>query len=192
MLRVGQGRIPDQDDHRLPAQVDALVVVPAELRRLDAVAHEDELRGVHRHALARALRPGDVVVAPGEPSFLGPLPERQRGAPLHGGADERDLLDPRAVGVARLEADRLQLIDEVRDRQLLALRAGGTALEGVGREQLRVLENGRSVDGGERGLGGAGREGVRAEERGREAEDQGAVSGHVSLRGPSFTERSPP
>jgi hypothetical protein len=51
------GRIVDQHHQRLAGDVDALVVVPAVLRRLDAVADEHQLRRVDRDLVGHPLGP---------------------------------------------------------------------------------------------------------------------------------------
>jgi hypothetical protein len=78
------------------------------------------------------LRPRDDIVAPLERPGLAALLEHER----RGGrrdADERHLLHVGAIGVAGLEANLFDLVNEVRHRPLLAGRAGRTPFELVRR-----------------------------------------------------------
>src|SRR5690349_24023972 len=60
-------------------------------------------------------------------------------------ADERHVLEVRPVRVAWLQAYLLELIGQVRDRQLFALRARGAAFELVRRQHLDVREDRKST-----------------------------------------------
>jgi hypothetical protein len=143
---IGDRRIVDEDDDGLALDVDVLEVVPAELRRLDAVAGEDDVRLVDLRAVGHVLRPRDHVVFPRERQLLRALREDERLSLRAGDADERDLLDVGAVRVARLEAEILELRFEVADRQVLADAAGRASLELVGGEHLDVLEDHRGIE----------------------------------------------
>jgi hypothetical protein len=114
------------------------------------------------------LRPRDEVVAPFEAERLRALDEGQRARFGRRDADERDLLDVGAVGVARLESEIAELGFDVGDREVLAAGSGGASFELVRRQDLDVLQHrfridlrhGRDRD-GRRGwrvsLGGSGR-----------------------------------
>jgi len=93
------------------------------------------------------LRPRDDIVFPLERAALASLLEHERRRRRRD-ADKRHLLDVGAVGVAGAEAEHPELIDEVADRQLLALRAGATPFVLVGRQDARVRENGLRIDDG--------------------------------------------
>ena len=62
--RIRNRRVVDQHDDRLAFDVDALEVVPVELRRLDAVAGEDQLGVGDRGGVFDVFGPGDDLVAP--------------------------------------------------------------------------------------------------------------------------------
>ena len=137
---VVEGRVVDQEQQDLARHVDAREVVPVVFGRDRAVAHEDELP-VDRHLVDHVLRPGDVVRARLEGPGLAPGRAHLEGVP--GGRcdpDQRHVLHPGPIGVARRETDRLELLGEIRDRQLLARRAGSTPLELVRRQPLDLLE----------------------------------------------------
>jgi hypothetical protein len=64
-------------------------------------------------------------------------------------ADHRDRLDVGAVGITGREADRLELLGDVRDRAVFAGRPGGPPLEAIGREAVDVLKDVVARDGGQ-------------------------------------------
>ena len=134
---IGHGRIVDQHDERLALHVDALVVVPVEFGCDDAVADEDEVRLVDARGVGDMLRPRNHVVFPLERELTRALREHQRRG-RRSDADERHLLNVAAVGVARLEADLLELIDQVGHGQRLAPGARRAPFELVGRQRFRV------------------------------------------------------
>jgi len=55
-------------------------------------------------------------------------------------SDEIDLLDECAIGVPRLEPERLKLLCEIGNSLLLTWRAGSATFHGIGGEILDVLE----------------------------------------------------
>ena len=173
----GETRVVDQHDHRLAGRVDPFVVVPAVLRRDDAVAYEDHLGVGDRLVLHDPFGPGDEVFGPGvvEPAVAGP--DREFGLALLGERDERNALEE-GVAVAGFETGRLELIDEVVDRELLSGRGGGAALELVAGECPHGLGEGLEGHGGG---GGVGRVGGVAVAAGREggAGEQGGEQGGV-------------
>jgi hypothetical protein len=149
IVRVGDRRIVHQHHDRLAGHVDALVIVPAVLRRQDAVADEDEIAVLdvdHRHRAAR--RRHEI----GRAAQRHALPlHRDRRGDRRRDADERHVLDPGAVRIAGLQAHRLELLRQVPDRLLLTRRTRRTTLEGVGGEHLRVAEQVLGRDARERG-----------------------------------------
>ena len=125
--------VEHQED--LALEVDAFVIVPTVLRRLNAVADEDHLSVADlrpRRVDARRQREtprvgqGDLRRATGE------LPRRRR---LRGDADHRERLLPRAPGTSGLEACSLELGGEVQARELVAAASGTPPFESVGREK---------------------------------------------------------
>ena len=139
-LEVG---VVDQEDGDLAVQVDALEVVPAALGREDAVADEDQRRVVDGHAVHRPHGADVDRLALGE----------RPAADAHGdgagdvGADQRHRLGPGAGGAAGFELQVAEAVGEVGDGLGLAGRAGGAALEGVGRQHLHRRRHLRGVDG---------------------------------------------
>jgi hypothetical protein len=86
ILRVGHGRIVDEHHDRLPADVDALVVVPAVLGRDDAVPDEHDVGVLHVDGGLLATAEGDGVLRELEGDRLSPGGDRACG--LRREADE--------------------------------------------------------------------------------------------------------
>ena len=112
---IGYRRIVDEHHQRLAFEVDALEVVPVVLGRGDAVADEDELRILDAGAVGDVLGPRDDVVTPLEGRACLARHHQRLGFGARD-ADERHLLDERAVGIARLEPQLLELGGQVLDR----------------------------------------------------------------------------
>ena len=145
MRRVGDGRVVDEHHDRLAADVDPLVVVPAVLRRDDAVADEDDLGVLDLDLRRRPPRDGDPVLGRLEVDRCATDCDRPRRR-LGPEPDQRDVLEIRPVGVARLQPHRPELLDEVRDRLLLPRGPRPAPLEGVGGEHLDRVENPLAAD----------------------------------------------
>ena len=92
------------------------------------------------------LRPRHHLVAPLDHLFRAVFGDRQRFCRGGRDADERHLLDIRAVGVAGLQPELLELGFEVLDGQLFALGAGRAPLVLVGGEHLDAVEDCRGFD----------------------------------------------
>ena len=134
-------RVVDQRDRDLALEVDALVVVPVALGRIDAVADEhqrhvldrDRLRsvdrGAHRDLLALLQRLRGVADL-----------HRQRRRAVDARAQQRYRLRPGALAVddiaTGLEACRLELVAHPGDGFFLARGTGSAALERIGRQRL--------------------------------------------------------
>ena len=135
-----EARVVDQDHHRLAGPVLVAVVVPLPLRRVDAIADENDravldadLRlagaGTHHHVGAEGQRHRRAIDG-----------QVQRRGGIGGGLDHRHVLEI-AVAIARLQADALHLRTDVLDRAFFPGRAGRAALELVGSQRLhQVLE----------------------------------------------------
>src|SRR5262249_47485882 len=109
------------------------------------VADEDELRIAEACGVGDMLRPCHHIVPPLELlRFLALLEDQRRGCGSN--ADERDFLNERPVGVAGFESEILELIGQIRDRELLAFRARPAPFEFVGRKRLDVVQDGVSID----------------------------------------------
>ena len=135
----------------LAAHVHALVIVPFELRRGDAVAHE------HRVAFETA-RPGcccladahEIVAASGSPAPCRP-PRPPRVAPGCGfDAHQRHLLEIGAVFARRLGAGQGELRGDVFGGQIAAARARRRGLPADRSTRNRVCSRMRS--GGDAGV----------------------------------------
>ena len=167
--------VVDQDDDRLPVHVDAGIIVPAHLRRVDPVADENEVAVVDCDMRLRAVGRADIVGAVGEIQIgvVGPRDMQHRAA-LERDLDQRHILVPAAV-IARLEAGALEFMGEERDRAGLAVGARRAALKFVRGQGLgdalqrlqRDLRRGRGPAGAGRGAAGERGEGKESE---REAE----------------------
>jgi hypothetical protein len=134
-LRLPIG-IVDQDDDRLPLDVDARIIVPAALGRVDAVADEHDIAVLDVDARRHAIGADHHLRPVGEAQRLGAAGEGQRADVPGFQLDERHVLEPAAI-VAGLQARRLELLDEVSQRLRLAGRARLAAFELVRREPLR-------------------------------------------------------
>ena len=121
--RVGHRRVVDQHQERLALDVQALEVVPLIFRRLHAVADKDDLGVLHRDRIGDVLAEGDDLVVRLERLRAPALLHDQRRDVGGREADERHLLHPRAIGIARFGAGRLELLDQIVDRELLARRS---------------------------------------------------------------------
>ena len=152
---VGHLRVVHEHDDGLALDVDALEVVPVELGRGHAVAGEDHLGVADRRAVGDVLGPGDDLVLPLE-GLRGPgAGDGQRPRVGPGDADERHLLHERAVGVSRLEPELLELLLEVLDGELFALRSRRAPFELVGRHRLDAIQDRRRIELRHRGDGRA-------------------------------------
>ena len=110
---VGDGRIVNEHDDSFAAHIEALVVVPAILRRDDAVAYENDFTGIDVNARRDAFGERDVV---DEMRGFERLPARgEGGGGLRGDADHRHVLHVGAVGIAGGETDFFEFVDEVSD-----------------------------------------------------------------------------
>ena len=138
--RIRHRRIVDQHHERLALDVHALVVVPLIFGRDHAVAHEHQLRILQARRIRHVLRPCDDVVFPFQRLPAGALAEDERRRHRRD-ADERHLLDERAVGVARLEPGLRELAHQVVHRAAFAVGARGAAFELVRRQRPRVREH---------------------------------------------------
>ena len=142
-LEVG---IVDEHDDDLAAHVDALEIVPAALGRGDSVADEHHWRVGYAHAIHQANRAEIEVVGKSERGRLAALAEGQIRRRLELGVDHRHGLRPAAILSGGLEAGRLELFDEVRDRLFLAGSARRAALEFVGCEDACDLRHALRAD----------------------------------------------
>ena len=121
----------------MPSQVRALVVVPAALRCRDPVADEHEWRTFDHDAIHRSQREGLDVLVLHERQFDARNGHANLRIVRHLRANERHGLSPAAGLAPGLEAERLELGDEILDRLRLARRAGCSPLEFVGGQHLR-------------------------------------------------------
>ena len=152
---VLERRVVDQEEQDLAADVGLPEVVPVVLGCARAVADEDELRVRdadrvddvlrRRHVVGARLQ-GPGLTAPGDDESV----TRQRRD-----ADERDVLHPGAVGVARLEPQGGELLRQIGDGEGLPLRPRRPPAELVRRQPLDPGQQRLRADPG-RDLGGAG------------------------------------
>ena len=127
--------IVDEDHGGLAGHVDAFVIVPATLGRVDAIAHEDQLAVFERGLRIFAIGHADPVTAVLERDIGAFAGNRQRREVLAGNFYQRHFLHPRAV-VARLQPGRCEPFGQQGDGLFLADRAGHAAFEFVGRQML--------------------------------------------------------
>ena len=133
---VVEGWVIDQEEQDLAAHVGVPEVVPVVLRRPRAVADEDELGVRHLDLVDDVLRRGDVVYGRLERPALAPRRHHQVVARQRRDADQRHVLHPRPVRVARRQAERGELLRQKGDRLRLAVRTRRAPLELVRGERL--------------------------------------------------------
>ena len=156
VLGVGNGRVVDQHDQGLAPNVEPLVVVPAILGGDHAVADEDDVRFLDLDLLGHPPRDGHEIVGKRQPDRA--TARLERPADLLGlEADQRNVLDERAVGIARLQPHFLELAGQVGDRLLLPRRSRAAALKLVRGQDLDVLQDLLRLDALQRGLQVQGR-----------------------------------
>ena len=102
-LRLVVG-IVDQDDHRLSLDVNAGIVVPAALGRVDAVADEDDVAVGKRDIRLHLIAVGDHVGAPFEGQRRGASGDPQSGG-RRGRLDQGHVLEPAALVAGLQEHD---------------------------------------------------------------------------------------
>ena len=140
-------RVVVQHHQHLAAQVAALEVVPLVLRRLDAIAHENQFGFGQTGAVGLHSADGDEVgtsrqLGAGRTTEEGPLRWRLRLQP-----DQRYALQPATIYPTRLQAEGLQLGAQEALRELVAGAARGAPL---------VAITGQFRDHGAHALGGDG------------------------------------
>jgi hypothetical protein len=128
-LALEQGRILlveagviDQHHHRLALDVDAGVVVPVLLGRIDAVSDEDKIAAIQPHLRPRRARAHDHVGAEFQLARLAGDIQLHRHVLVRAGFHHRHGLEI-AVAVAGLEAQAPELRLDVGDGLLLARAA---------------------------------------------------------------------
>ena len=167
--------IVDEEDGDLALQVGALEIVPLPLRRRHPIADEDQRRRRDFRGIVRADRRYVDVFG----LFCGKRATRaieaQRSRRAEAGVDQRDLLDPAAVGSGWFETERLEAGDQISDRPVFAACARRAAFERVGRERADALFDPSSIDGDlrDRCRGNARRERRAKEKRNARAQAKG-------------------
>ena len=140
-LEIG---VVDEHHHDLAAQILALEVVPAALRRLHAVADEHQRRAVDRQPLVAVSRCADGdLLALGKRHGLAAQVEADLWRGREFRLQQRHGLGPLALAVdevaARLQPRRSELLRQISDRLGLGSRRRGTALERVRSQGLDML-----------------------------------------------------
>ena len=125
--------VVDQDDHRLAADVEPGIIVPAALGRVDAVADEDDLAILDADARLGAIGGADEIGAIGEADSAPRAGDLEPRAALERDLDQRHVLGPAAI-VARPKPGALEFPRQQGDCALLAFRPRRAALEVVGRQ----------------------------------------------------------
>ena len=129
------------DHEDLALQVGTLEVVPAVLRRLDAVAHEHELCLGDGHLRSLNTGGGDELVPEAQGELLAGGTERPRLGRVRGNADDLEALLPTPAGCAGLQAEHLHHARDVVARQHIAPVRGCASLQQVvGQEADRPLQ----------------------------------------------------
>jgi hypothetical protein len=138
-LGRGRGRIVDEHHENLTLVVfrAALPVVPLLLRRVDAVADEDEVFR-ERHALRLRAREADEVVAELERLFAARAGDVQQRVWISLHADERHGLEETPIRTRAAQTKRLQLRGQILGRQFPAPRTRRAPFHRVVRQKLDV------------------------------------------------------
>ena len=145
LLMIG---IVGEHDDDLPVHVEAGIIVPALVRRVDPVAGEDQGRarkldmrgGVARRDDQRVGRVPGAVGAGGI--------EGKAAVCADPGAVHRHRLGPAAILPRRADARGAKLFGQVSERSPLALGAGPAPFEGIGSEHAHMGGQPRRIDGG--------------------------------------------
>ena len=128
--RVVRGRLVREQDDDLSLHVDALVIVPGELGRGDAVAEEDGLGVELVEFLLRLAHAREALLA-GDGERCLPLHGTQRRLRARDDAHEWDGLKVRAAFADRLEADLLVLGRDILRGEELAACTGAAPFQAV-------------------------------------------------------------
>src|ERR1019366_6795899 len=137
-----------EDQQQLAGDVEALEIVPFELRRGDAVAHENGLRIELRIGLL-GLADTYEIVEPFEVDLLARGGRAQSGIGLGLHAYQRDSLKPGAVVARRFGAGEFELRGDVLGGQVAPALADAAAFQQIAREEPVV---GANAFGGDRGV----------------------------------------
>ena len=151
-FRVVRRRLVGEQHDDLALHVHALVIVPLELRRGDAVAEEDRL-GVELFPFRLRLAPAGEALLAGDVQLGLALDRLERRFRARDDAQQRHGLEVRAAVADRLEAGLLELVREILGGQLLAARSGAAPFQAVARQVHDVGLD--PVGGNRRGLVGS-------------------------------------
>ena len=131
---IGIAGVVDQHDHRLALDIDALVIVPAVLRRDDAIADKDQVRAVERDLVGGALGPEHHVFIRGQAERLAIVGDVEAGrAFIQRDFQQRHRLEIAAL-IAGLETDAGHLVGDPLAGGDPARRGRRAALEFIVRE----------------------------------------------------------
>ena len=147
--RIRNRRVVDEHQQRLALQVNALVIVPAVLPRHDSVTDEDNLGVFHPALRPEAMRDGNVFIREMDTQSLAARGEE--GFRLTRNAHQRHLLQIGSIRISGLEAESLELLDQIVDGLLLARCSRRAALKLIRRKRSNVLQQVLRLDAVERG-----------------------------------------
>ncbi|MNS43143.1 hypothetical protein D3C72_755380 [compost metagenome] len=140
----------DQNQHDLAGQIDPLVVVPAALGRIHAIADEDQGRVLERDMAHRAVGGDDDVHGPLQGGGLSLAGDANGGGSVLAGAADLGHLNPGPVGAAGLQPERLKLLGQPCDGLVLARRDRGAAFELIRGQDPRRLAEPDRIDAAQR------------------------------------------
>ena len=138
-LEIG---IVDQHDRDLALQVDLFVIVPAALRRSDAIADEHQRRLVHFHLRHRLQALQDHVSSVHQLLVLARNGQHGGHRPVHLRTQQRHGLGPAAVVTGRLQPGASELPFQVRDGLVFTRRRRRPSFEfirGQGADMARQV-----------------------------------------------------
>ena len=131
-------RVVDKDDHRLALHIHAGIVVPAALRRVDAIADEHHLAARDLHRWRLAIGDGHEIAAIAEAKRLCAAGDGERREILRGDLHQRYVLEPAAI-IARLQTCRLEALHHQRLGLFFPHRARRAALKCIGGQLPRHI-----------------------------------------------------
>ena len=151
VLGIGYGRVIDQHDQGLVANVHPLVVVPAVLGGDHAVAHEDDLRVHDLDLLCHPPGNRHEIVGKTQPDRVATGLKRTHD-PLGLETNQRNRLEKRAVRVSRLQPHFLELVGQIGNSLFLARCSRTSAFKFIRGQDLDVVQDLRRLDTLQRGL----------------------------------------
>ena len=148
IVGVGKRGIVDQHHQRLAAQIGAFVVVPAKLRRDNAITDEDHFRVIHPDVALGTRRECYKIAREIERRRFAACNECKLRRGCH--ADHRHLLHISTIRIAARQPKPGEVLFYIGDGQAFSLGARRAPLEFIRGQHLDVLQQVTAIDGFQR------------------------------------------